>query len=135
MEAARKLTSHREFEQRRSLSLIEGDKRGTSSKKVISLLFAIICISILFNVIQRTSFIENDMTEGNLIRTLQEEKLYKKKLMAEIAQLKSSERIEEIAVNKLGMITPSEVKYVRLTSDDSSPKELAMKSGDKPNIR
>lgn len=135
MEAARKLTSHKEFEPRRSLSLIEGDKRETSSKKAISLLFAIICISILFNVIQRTSFVENNMTEDNLIRTLQEEKLYKKKLMAEIAQLKSPERIEEIAVNRLGMITPSEVKYVRLLTGDSSPEELAMKSGVKSNIR
>ncbi len=135
METARRLESQRLTLSKRNLRLVEGEKRPLLSGRILSLLLVIICLSILFNVIQRTSVIENSMKEDNLIKTLQEEKLYKEKLMAEIAQLRSPERIEEIATIKLGMVIPTQVNYVKLSTNKGKTGELAMREKENPTVR
>lgn len=135
MEAARQIINRRAVKNDRGLRLIEGKRKRALSAKILTLFMVVICLSILFNVIERTAIIENMLTEDNLINTLKEEKIYKEKLMAEIAKLKSPERIEEIALNELGMVVPEEVNYVKIVTGQKRPGELAMKSMDKPDIR
>lgn len=78
---------------------------------VLTLLLAAVT---MLNVSQRTLVIQTALRAEQLKGTLQVEEAEHKKLLLEASRLKSPERIEGIAAEKLGMVHPPRLSYIIL---------------------
>ncbi|HDP69384.1 MAG TPA: cell division protein FtsL [Actinobacteria bacterium] len=136
MQTARKLAYKPKKEQAKAnLRLITNDRKRGLSLSFLVLVFAILPTSVMFNATQQTLVTQGAIEVENLKNILEEEQTYNQKLIVEVAKLKSPERIEKIALGKIGMILPSSVNYLKIIDKKISESKLAMKNNDGGSFR
>ncbi|MDO8885502.1 cell division protein FtsL [Candidatus Oleimmundimicrobium sp.] len=128
MQTAKKL-AHKPVKKQanKELRLITNKRKQSISLGFVVVILTILSVAILFNAVQQTLVTQNAIEIENLQEILSEEQAYNQKLGIEAAQLKSLDRIQEIALGKLGMVVPNKVRYVKI-SDDNIKNKLAMRN-------
>jgi len=127
MQTARKLTHEPNKKQvKNRLRLITNKRKRNISVGIIIVIVAALPATVMLNSVQRTLVTQNAIEIENLREILQEEQAYNQKLMVKVARLKSPERIQEIALGKLGMVAPAKVNYIKVTNENISQDKLAM---------
>lgn len=90
------------------------------------LMSAIILAAILiFNVSQRALIAQGALQNKQLEDTFEQEQLKQQKLLLAKTRMSAPERIEKVAVEKLGMVNPAEVSYLELPNEMGKQKEVA----------
>jgi len=127
MQTARKLTHEPNKKQvKNSLRLITNKRKRSISVGIVIVIVAALPATVMFNSVQRTLVTQNAIEIENLREILQEEQAYNQKLKVNVTRLKSPERIQEIALGKLGMIVPATVNYIKVANENISQDKLAM---------
>jgi len=83
---------------------------------------------LIFNVSQRALIAQVALENKQLEDVLEKEQLKEQRLFIAKAKLNSPDRIEKIAVEKLGMICSSEVNYLELPSEIAGQKDSVRSS-------
>lgn len=115
MQAARKMPTARSS--MRAFWVIENPQPRKSNKFRFSLFFMVVILAagiVIVNLSQRALITENAMQIEELKDQLKAEKYRNEKLIIETESLKSPERIEQIAREKLGMISPSKLGFIKM---------------------
>lgn len=113
---------------RRNRALIEGKAlfRMTLILTVLLTLFSCFVVSVYA---QATAF---EYEKAEIKKEIEKQRALSQELEVEIARLSSSERIKEIASNKLGMKKPEFFTYIFLSKKSERGKELVAKSTQVP---
>ncbi len=128
MQTAKKLAHRPEKKAvKRHLKLVTNRRKQDVSLGFIVMVFVALLAAVAFSAVQQTSVTQTAIEVENLQEILQEERACNQKLVIELAQLKSPERIQKIALGRLGMVVPSKVNYVKI-SDDNIKNKLAMRN-------
>ncbi len=88
---------------------------GISSK--FAILIFVFAFLVIFNVVQRAIITQSVFELESLKMALEQENLRQEKLKIAINTLKSPERIEKVALEKLGMVYPTQVSYIILPEE------------------
>lgn len=100
--------------------------------KLFILLAIILSGMVMFNLSQKALIAQDGLRIQKLKGLLQLEKLRQEELILKSTKLKSSQRIERIALSELGMVAPTKIDYIVLPKKVSVQGEkLAQESGSK----
>lgn len=83
----------------------------------------LLAVGLIFNVSQRALIAQVALENKRLEDQFEKEQIRREKLMIGKVELNSSERIEKIAVEKLGMVNSTEINYLELPSEIETGKK------------
>jgi cell division protein FtsL len=83
----------------------------------------LLAVAVTVNVSQRALIAQYTIRNAELGSVLQDEQVKNEKLQMQISGMKSPERIEKIAMEKLGMVKPAEISYIRYFNQELSLKK------------
>ncbi len=128
MQALRKTSIERSS--MRAFWVIKNPTPRKSHKFKFSLFFMLVLLAagvVIVNLSQKALITENAMRIEKLKDQLKAENYQNEKLIIETETLKSPERIEQIAREKLGMISPSQLEFIQMPTElgdnQGHPKE------------
>lgn len=133
MEAARQRAPKKN---QSKLKVLPGGKKGSLLARTLPAFVVVTLVGygaiFLVYVVQLTFINQNGMKIQGLRAQVEQAKGERQELFMQVKILNSPQRIEDIALNQLGMIKPSEVEYLHLfddkSKDNSEPKARLSRS-------
>lgn len=92
------------------------------------LLFVLLAAVIFFHLCQRVQIAQDVSACERLKGLIQAEQIRHEKLVFEAVASKSPERIEKIAIERLGMVKPVEISYITLPEEVKQADEIVLAS-------
>lgn len=135
MQTARKFKSEvaPKKQPRKQLKVVKARSRAqmpdSSSMFSFFLMFATVLAAILIvNVSQRALIAQGALQNKQLKDTFEKEELRQQNLFVAKTELCAPDRIEKIAIEKLGLVNPADVSYLELPNKIDRQKEAAKSS-------
>lgn len=100
-----------------SLRVLKKEKARISTFGWFVFCVLLLAATVFFNLCQRVQIAQDVATEERLKIAIQQEELRQEKLVLQLVALKSPERIEKMALEKLGLVAPTEICYITLPEE------------------
>lgn len=128
MQAARKAAERPSI---RAFWVIESPRPKGRTKPRLSLFFMIVILAaavVILNLTQRALIAQNALQIESLKGRLKEVTYLNEKLVMQTASLKSPERIETIAREELGMVSPQQLGFIQMPEGLQEPPRASKAS-------
>ncbi|MBI4743629.1 MAG: hypothetical protein HY776_02210 [Actinobacteria bacterium] len=100
------------------------NKTNYFSRFMVTLVMLTIAVTI--NISQHALIAQHAIRSDELKTVLQNEQVKNEKLQMQVDSMKSPERMKKIAIEKLGMVKPMEINYIKYFNQKINSKKLQM---------